>query len=88
MDINVIGEAIGTFGFPISVCIALFWFVYQVYKKSEVREDELRQEIKENQEINAKAIGTLALYAERLDLIQTDIKDIKDDIIIISEKVS
>lgn len=88
MDIDLIAKTISTLGFPIAICIALFWFVYQIYKKSEVREDELRQEIKENQEINKEAIKTLALYAERLDVIQTDIETIKDDIVIISERVS
>lgn len=88
MDIAFFVELISTIGFPIAICIALFWFIYQVYKKSEEREAQLRQEIKDNQVINAEAIKTLALYAERLDVIQTDIEVIKDDIVIISEKIS
>lgn len=85
---EVFVSLISTLGFPIACVIALGLFIWHIYKRSEKREDDLRQEIKENQSINAEAIKTLALYAERLDVIQTDIEVIKDDIIIISEKVS
>ena len=88
MDTTIITDLITTVGFPIAICLALFWFIFQIYKKSEKREDDLRAEIKENQEINKEAIKTLALYAERLDTIQTDIETIKDDIVVISERVS
>ena len=88
MDITLIGELIGTFGFPIALVIVLCWFIWHIYKRSEEREVELRQELKENREINAEAIKTIALYAERLDVIQRDVNEIKEDIIIISDKVS
>ena len=78
MDIAVILEIIGTLGFPIAVCIALGWFIYKIYKASEKREEVLRGEIQENRAINAEAIKTLALYAERLGNIETDVKEIKD----------
>ena len=78
MDVTVILEIIGTLGFPIAVCIALGWFIYKIYKASEKREAILRTEIKESQSINAEAIKTLALYAERLGNIESDVKEIKD----------
>ena len=81
-------ELIGTVGFPIAAVIALYWFILRIYKRSESREDELREEIRENQEINRESIKTLALYAERLDMIQTDVEAIKEDIVIITEKIS
>jgi septal ring factor EnvC (AmiA/AmiB activator) len=88
MDITLLLEMIATVGFPIVACIALGWFIYKIYKASEKREELLRKEIKENQETNRKAIETIAKYATSLDSIQTDIQTIKDDIIIISEKIS
>lgn len=88
MDIAMITELITSLGFPIAICVALFWFIYKIYKASEVREAELRQEIKENQAINAKAIETLSSYAERLDSIQGDIKTIKEDIIVLTDRAS
>lgn len=87
MELTVMLELISAVGFPIAAVIALCWFIYRIYKASEKREEELRKEIKENQAINAEAIKTLALYAERLDVIQTDIEVIKDDIVEITKKI-
>lgn len=83
MDITLILEIIGTVGFPIAICMALCWFIYKIYKASEKREATLQLEIKENRAINAEAIKTLALYAERLGNIESDVKEIKD--IVLSE---
>jgi preprotein translocase subunit YajC len=88
MDITFLVELITTIGFPMAVCIALFWFIYQIYKKSEAREAELMEEIKENREINGKFAEIISKYSVELTEIKTDIKDIKDDIVIISEKMT
>lgn len=73
-------ELIGTVGFPIAVCIALGWFIFKIYKKSEQREDAYRAEIAESQRVNAEAIHTITIYAERLSVIEGDIKDVKQDV--------
>lgn len=78
MDVAMILEIIGTLGFPIAAVIVLCWFIYKIYKASEKREEALRGEIQENRAINAEAIKTLALYAERLGNIESDVKEIKD----------
>lgn len=88
MDIKLILEIIATVGFPIAACLILGWFIWRIYKKSEDREAELRQEIKENQEINKEAIRTLALYAERLGVIEGDVREIKQDIVILTERTN
>ena len=103
MDITTATELISTVGFPIVCVMALAYFAfYMVNRMSEQneknmekvqarcqdREEKLYQEIKENREVNAKAIETIAQYAEKLDTIQTDIKDIKTDITIIMAKDS
>lgn len=88
MDIKLIIEMIGMFGFPIVACLILGAFIFKIYKKSEEREAALRQEIAEGQEINKEAIRTLALYAERVGVIETDIRDIKADIMILTERTS
>lgn len=72
---------ISTVGFPIACVIALAAFIWTIYKRSEKREDELREEIRNNQEINAKMIETLALYAKDISDIQTDINEIKNIIL-------
>ena len=84
MEVATFVELIGTLGFPITCVIALGWFIYKIYNKSVERENTLMGEIKENREINAKAIETIAQYAEKLDLIQKDIADIKTDLTILT----
>lgn len=77
MEYTLFVELISTVGLPIALVIAMGAFIYKIYKKSEEREDALREEIKENQVINAKAVTTLALYAERLGVIEQDVQEIK-----------
>lgn len=101
MDFALIVEFITTVGFPIACVIGMAWFIYHIYKKTteenaknmeavqarcKEREDKLYAEIKENREVNAKAIETIAHYAEKLETIQQDIKEIKTDITVIMTK--
>lgn len=95
MDLNSIVQLITTLGFPIVCVIAMAWFIYKFYndgqkqnaenmekvqERCKEREEKLYVEIKENREVNAKAIETIAHYAEKLDIIQQDVKDIKHDV--------
>lgn len=86
MDFKLILEIIGTVGFPITACLILGAFIFKIYKKSEEREATLRQEINKSQEINQEAIKTLALYAERLGVIESDVREIKNDIMILTDR--
>lgn len=88
MDVKLIIELIGMFGFPITACLILGAFIFKIYKKSEEREAALRKEINEAQEINKEAIKTLALYAERLGVIESDVREIKSDIMILTERTN
>ena len=54
-----------------------------VQARCKEREEKLYEEIKANREVNAQAIATIAHYSEKLDMIQQDIHDIKNDITII-----
>ena len=81
MEIATIAELITTLGFPIACVIALGFFVWKIYKRSEVREDTLMTEIGATREVNAKAIDTIAHYAEKLEDIQEDVKEIKSAIL-------
>jgi hypothetical protein len=80
-------ELIPTVGFPIVCVVALGWFVYRIYKRSEEREDKLLTELTETRKVNEKAIETIAKYAENLEVIQQDISQIKTDITILTSKV-
>lgn len=80
MDVTLFTELITSVGLPIALVIAMGWFIYKIYKKSEQREDALRSQIIESQKVNAEAIHTITLYAERLTVIEEDIKDVKHDV--------
>lgn len=86
MDVMTIAELIAALGFPIVAVIVLGWFIWKIYKKSEDREDALRAQITESQKVNAEAIHTIALYAERLGIIEEDIKEVKHDVNILIHK--
>lgn len=79
-------EIVGTLGFPIACVFALGLFVWKIYKRSELREDNLMIELGKMREVNAQAIQTIGEYADKLDTIQEDVKEIKQDISIIMNK--
>ena len=81
MEIATITELITTLGFPIACVIALGFFVWKIYKRSETREDTLMTEIGATREVNAKAIETIAHYSDKLETIQEDVKEIKTAIL-------
>ena len=101
MDISAITNLISNLGFPIACVFALAWFGWymvkhtneinaknmeQVQSRCKEREEKLYQEIKENREVNAKAIETIAHYAEKLDTRQEGVKEIKSDMTVMMSK--
>lgn len=64
-------DIISSLGFPIALVIALLWFIFQVYKKSEKREDKLM-------EVITNTTISLERISERLAIVEDDVKDIKD----------
>ena len=82
MDLTLMLELIGSFGFPIAIVIALGWFIWRIYKASEIREQELRQELRENREINGKFAEIITVHTAELAEIKTDIREIKQALII------
>lgn len=84
--------AITTVGFPIFCALGMGWFIYKIYLNTTAenkanmeqvqarcaeREEKLYQQIEKNQEINGQAIATISHYAEKLDTIHDDVKEIK-----------
>lgn len=103
MEYTEVLNLIENFGFPIACVIALAVFVFIIYRDNNTahnntvtqiqennkeREQKLYDEIDKNREVIAQAISTISMYAERLDVIQSDIKDIKTDVIRIDEKLN
>ena len=103
MDFSYILELIGSVGFPIAVCLVLGWFVWTIYKDQKAsnaklmdemqtrcaaREERLNEQITKSQEVNAQAIATIALYSERLGIVEQDVKEIKQDVNVIVNKLN
>lgn len=87
MEVGVITELITTLGFPVACVVALGAFVWHIYKQSVVREEKLMTEITENRLVNAKALETIALYAERLTHIEGSVSTIQTDVNLIKERI-
>lgn len=88
MELGALIEIIGTLGFPIACVLALGFFVYKIWQQSVVREEKLMAEITENRLVNKQAIETISKYAERLTHIEESITDIKNDVVLIKEKIN
>ena len=95
MAISELTELFTNVGFPIAIVVVLVFVVYvmgkriveqsdkhmaEVQERSKEREERLYTEIKESRAVNEKAVDTIRLYAEKLDNIQTDVREIKRDI--------
>lgn len=91
MTIATFLELLPSVGFPIACVIALAVFCWKMFEKittdQKEREDKLYQEIGECRIVNKQAVETIAKYAEKLDVIQTDLNGIKTDITVIKTKV-
>jgi chromosome segregation ATPase len=101
MDFQGLASLITTVGFPIVCVIGLAIFIAYMIKhqielneqnmekvqaRCKEREERLYSELDKSHAVNEKAIETIAHYAEKLDSIQSDIKDIKTDITVIMTK--
>ena len=75
---------ISSFGFPVACVFALGYFIWYFFKQtkeeSQQRENNLMDFLKRSQEINAEFAEIIAKYEVKLDEIQKDIEDIKEDI--------
>ena len=102
MDIlGAIAEFIPTLGFPIICVIGLGWFIYKIYRdtteqnkanmeavqaRCKEREEKLYSQLEKQNEINGKFANIIAQYDVKLDAMQSDINDIKQDVAVIMNK--
>lgn len=75
---------ISSFGFPVACVCALGYFIWYFFKQtkeeSQQRENSLMDFIRRSQEINSEFAEIIAKYEVKLDEIQKDIADIKDEV--------
>lgn len=58
MDVTTITQLIGSLGFPIVCCIALFWYMIKEKDAHKAEMEELRKSV----EANTQAINTLCVH--------------------------
>ena len=95
MELTMLTEAFSNLGLPLALVAVLIFVIYQMGKRQneladrnmervqercKEREERLYEEIRENRLVNEKAIDTIGQYASKLDNIQSDVKEIKQDL--------
>jgi chromosome segregation ATPase len=88
MENATVVEMISSLGFPIVICLALCYFIYKLWEQSVAREEKLMAEITENRLVNEKAVETIAKFAERFTHIEEDVTEIKNDVVLIKDKLN
>lgn len=58
MDVTAITQLIGSLGFPIACCVALFWYMIKEKEAHKAEMDELRKSV----EANTLAINSLCAH--------------------------
>lgn len=77
MDVTMIERVISNLGTPIFAMVVSGWFIWKLWQQQVVDKDRLYTELAESRLVNQKAIETIAIYADRLDGISDDVKQIK-----------
>ena len=88
MNLEVIQTAISTLGFPIVITIALMWFVWKLWNKTQEQNDKREMRLYEViataqvqndtlSKTNEKFVLVLNTYKEDLKSIKDDVADIK-----------
>lgn len=87
MDLTAWADLVTNLGLPVVIIGAMGWFIFKLWKQSAEREKTLYNELEKSREVNAKAIETIAQYAEKLGDIQEDVKVIKNEMTIITARI-
>lgn len=84
MELGTLQTAISTLGFPIVIAIALMWFIWKLWNKSqeqnEKREEKLYAVVASAQEQNTKLSETNASFISVLNNYKNDLESIKTDV--------
>ncbi len=92
MDLNSIQTAISTLGFPIVITIALMWFIWKLWTKTqtqnEQRENKLYEVIGKAQAQNERLSATNSEFVAVLNAYKDDLQTIKNDVSDIKQKIN
>ncbi|MGE4213659.1 MAG: hypothetical protein AB7E42_02625 [Anaerotignaceae bacterium] len=90
-----IANLINTFGFPTACVIACGFFIWKMEEQQIKDKEQLYTELEKSRETTnkatettnnatlatSKALDTIKLYADKLDIIESDVKEIKEKVV-------
>lgn len=59
MDVNGIAQLVGSLGFPIACCIALFWYLTKMQKQHKEEMDKMSEAINNNTHVMSNLVEEL-----------------------------
>ena len=84
MDLNVIQQAISTFGFPIACVIFLAWFIWKIWNQQQdqnlSREEKLYEYLGRANALNEQLTKTNSDFVQVLNTYKSDLETIKNDV--------
>lgn len=80
MDINMVQQLIQTLGFPIVMVGACGFFIWKMYQVQIYDKERLYTELSKAIASNDKMADIISTYTSKLDAIQSDVKEIKEQV--------
>ena len=84
MDLNVIQQAISTFGFPIACVIFLAWFIWKIWNQqqdqNQSREEKLYEYLGRANALNEQLTKTNSDFVQVFNTYKSDLETIKNDV--------
>jgi hypothetical protein len=80
MEIATIETLMATLGVPTAVMVACGWFVWKLWQQQVANQEKLYTELAACRQVNQQAIETIAIYAQKLDDLHSDIKAVKQKV--------
>ena len=87
MDINILEQAVTSFGFPIVCVFALGWFIWYLTKVGQQDKEKLYAELAENRIINQSFVSTLQAINAEVQDVRNEMRSMKEDVEVIKNKI-
>ncbi len=81
MNIDVLQTLINTLGFPIVMVGLCGFFIWKMYQVQIEDKDRLYSELGKSLSANEKFAEIISTYTDKIDMIQLDVKQIKERLI-------
>lgn len=80
MDVGIIEQLFASLGTPVVVMIAAGFFIWKLWQQQVADKERLYVELSKAMENNKQMALIISTYTSKLDIIQDDVRDIKDKV--------